>query len=138
MNLGNYREDLKAQMQGTPCEIDGAVFNVRRANTPEYNKAFVEIKRALFGVWYSESSLTDDQVLEATGHLLAEYLVTGWYGLFDENGVEVKHSQKAARDIFTDPEFYQTINLLIVNHSSRYDNYLKKKLEEDIDSAKKQ
>lgn len=137
MNLSDFKESLRHQQGGSPCEIGDMKFYVRRANTPEYNQKFIEIKRSLFGPWYQESTLTDDQILEATGHLLSEYLVAGWEGVSDENGEEVPYSESNARKIFCNPEYFQSINLIIIGHASSYANYLYKKLAEDIEAAKK-
>jgi hypothetical protein len=137
MSLSNFKECLSKQVDGSPCEIDGMTFHVRRANTPEYGKVFVDIKRSLFGPWYQENTLTDNEILKATGHLLAEYLVCGWDNVTDEDGNEVTYSQSNARAIFCNEQYFQSINLIIISHASSYANYLIEKLKKDIDDAKK-
>lgn len=137
MNISIFKEDLQLQKDGSALKVGDAVFYVRRANTSEYTKHFVNIKKSLFKPWYQESELTDDQILEATGHLLAEYLVARWENLQDENGNELKYTKQNASKIFTNPEYWQSLNLLIISHASHYANYLHKKVQEDSEQVKK-
>ena len=138
MNINEFRECLTLQKDGSALTIGDATFYIRRANTTEYTKAFVDIKKALFKPWYQEHELTDDQILEATGHLLAEYLVAGWENVQDEDGNDVPFNESNASKIFTNQEYWQSLNLAIISHATNYSNYLHSKKKEDIEEAKKQ
>lgn len=138
--LSQFRESKELQDKGSPLKIGNdqdTIIYVRRANH-KWEEVIIDCKRFLFGVYYNESSLTVEQKYEAIALAISEYLVAGWENMInDETGKKIPYSISTAKSIFCNPEMYLSLNLFIISHANNYENYLYKKLEEDIESAKK-
>lgn len=132
MNLSEYREDVEKQESGTPYYIgDGAIY-VKRVGTSQYNKDIEEIKRHIYGF-----DLKDLDIGLVLGHWLAEYGVTGWENILDENDVDLEFSRINTRKVFLNPSFFNSLNAQLVAHGSNYANYLFDEIVEDVEQIKK-
>lgn len=150
MKLSQYKEDLEKQEKGSPCYLYDGHFDVRRSGTPSFNKEVQEIKSRLY-----DFAARDIDMNLIMAHWLAEFGVTGWGGVLDEgdrveykkNGKlirtveirrgELEYSKKNARAIFLNPAFYNSLNLLLLQHAADYNNYLHDELEKDLEAIKK-
>tara|TARA_R110000764_G_scaffold46510_1_gene104309 strand:+ start:103 stop:531 length:429 start_codon:yes stop_codon:yes gene_type:complete len=138
--FGNFLENLELHDKGSKLELgneEGTILYVRRANH-NWDKALKDCKMHLFGVYYSEHTLTTDQRQQAVALAISEYLVAGWENLIDEEtGIEVKYSKPNSASVFGNPELYLSLNFFILNHANSHENYLYEKLEEDKEALKK-
>lgn len=137
LTLKDLKESLELQEKGAKCEFGGMIFYVRRIGTSEYNKVYSDIAKNLFGALKLEESLSDDEVLEVISYVLAEYLVTGWKNVIDENGNEYKYNKNNAVRLFTNKAYFMSLNNYLINFASRYNNYLESKVKEAIEEVKK-
>ena len=78
--LDSFIEDTKAQSSGVWVHIpdDEMSFKLRRTGTPEANKALIDVKRTLYGIDYSEMSLTEAQQQRANVCWLCNWVITDW------------------------------------------------------------
>lgn len=134
MTLALYREDSHKQRDGAPVYIGRAVFYVRRWGTPESLKARRDLMRALYGPLHRGTEANDAEIL---AHWLAEYGVTGWDDLQDENGEEVAYSEEAARAIFLDESYWLSLNDLLLRAALNFENYLYDEQEASTEEIKK-
>ncbi len=135
MNINEYREDLKKQEKGSPCYFsdseNSSYIDVRRVGTPQYKKEIEYIKKSLYT--FNEEPNWD--LVQA--NWLAEYGVTGWDGIYDESDSLLQYSKQAAKKIFLNPEYFKTLNELLIQHGASYQNYLHDKAVEDAEVIKK-
>lgn len=134
MSLGLFREDTELWESGAPIEAGTATFYVRRSGTPEYYEKRRNIANKLFGLYIQPKP---EQEIIINSHMLAEYLVSNWVDLFDEDGNEVESSEENARAIFLDKEYQLSLNTVLINASWDFNNYLRLRSEEDLDELKK-
>ena len=127
-----YKEDREKQEGGSPCYYGEAYFNVKRANTPDYQREIEEIKNNLYG--FAPKAVDSNKIL---AYWLAEYGVTGWDGILDEEEKELEFSRENARGIFLNPDFFLSLNLLLIQHAGDYSKYLYDAAELDIEEIKK-
>ena len=132
MRLDLFKESKDKQESGSPCYLDDGYFNVLRLHTPEYNKQIEDIKKLEYG--FAPKDI-DTNLVIATW--LAEYGVTGWDGVLDEDDNELRFTRKNARKVFLNPAYYLSLNALLIQHASDYANYLFDDVNEDIESVKK-
>ena len=131
MQLNDYREDAAKQEKGSPCYLGEGYFNVQRIHTPEYNKQIEEIKAELYGF-----APKDRDNERSVAHWLCEFGVTSWGDIFDGDD-PLDYSKRNARKVFLNPEYRKSLNSLLIQHASDYNNYLHDKLEKDIEAVKK-
>jgi len=131
MKLESYAEDLDKHAGGSPYYLEEACFYVQRAGTPEFNKQIEEIKNELYG--FAPKVIDNNKI---TAFWLAEYGVTGWDGVINEDE-ELEFSRSNARSVFLNPAYYMSLNALLLTHSSNYSNYLFDEVNGDIEAAKK-
>lgn len=131
MNISNYEEDLMKCESGSPCHIDDGSFDVKRFNTPSSNIEIEDIKKREYG--FAPKDINHNKVIAIW---LCEYGVTGWDGVFDDEK-ELPYSKQTARQIFLNPAYYLSLNLLLLQHASDYNNYLHDAIEEDVIAIKK-
>ncbi len=133
MNLSDYKESKKKQEKGSPCYIGdgGSCFDVKRIHTPEYYKQIEDIKINLYGFAPKE---IDNNLVLATW--LVEHGVTGWSGIEGDNG-NLRYSKSNVRKVFLNPDYFLSLNALLIQHASDYNNYLHDEIEKDIEQAKK-
>lgn len=136
MPLGVYRESLELQASGAPCVTEGGTFFVRRSGTEEYWKTRREITARLFGI-YLQPKPESEAIISA--NMLAEYLVTGWEGVYsdDGEGEELEYSKESARAIFLNKEYFLSLNRILEEFSCTFTGYLRLQANEDLDQLKK-
>jgi len=135
MNINEYKEDLVKQEKGSPCYFstneNSSYIDIRRVGTPQYKKEIEEIKKSLYA--FNDQDMDTDLIL---ANWLVEYGVTGWSGIFDEDK-ELTYSKATSRKIFLNPEYFRTVNQLLINHGTEYQNYLHDAANDDIEAIKK-
>ena len=133
MNLSEFREDLEKQESGSPYYIgeDGAIF-VKRVGTVQYLKEIESIKRNIYGF-----DLKDMDIGLVLGTWLAEYGVTEWENILDEDSKALEFSRTNARKVFLNESFFNSLNAQLIAHGSNYANYLFDEVTEDIKQIKK-
>lgn len=135
MILSSYREDSEKQLSGTPIYIDDATFYGRRFGTPESKKALNELRNALFGPLHKWTDGDDDLLL---AHWLVEYGIVRWEGVYQEDGEsELRYTKENARAVFTNKEYFLSLNAQILRDLSNFENFLYDAAEEDIENLKK-
>lgn len=134
MSLADFREDPNRWAEGSPIHVNEMTFYTKRFGTPESQQAIRDIRKRLFGPFHKQQDIDDDVVL---GEWLAEYAVTGWENVIEESGKELKFSRKNARGVFCNPEFFYSLNKIIVSQALSFDNYLYQEAEEDKEELKK-
>lgn len=134
MNLNEYRESLQLQEKGAPISVGDAIFYIKRIGTPEAQKFIKELKLSLFGPFANQAEQDANELL---AHWLTEYGCTGWDNVQDESGADLPYSQQSARKVFTNPEYYLSLNAILTNAASMYENYLHDQAEEDVEALKK-
>ena len=131
MNISGYEEDKNKQEKGSPCHIEDGSFDVKRFNTAESNIQIEDIKKREYG--FAPKEIDHNKVIAIW---LVEHGVTGWDGVFDDEK-ELKYSKQVARQIFLNPAYYLSLNLLLLQHASDYSNYLHDAIEKDVEAIKK-
>lgn len=163
MKLSAFREDEKKQKSGVPIFVGDAVFYCRRWGTPESQEVLKNLRKSLFGPFH-QNQHGDDNLLIA--HWLAEYGVIGWDGVLQESAdeeqqyewyeffhrvkclfgrkkldkpkvAELPYSINAARNIFTNPEYFLSLNTAIFTGASNFENYLYDEAGEILEAIKK-
>lgn len=134
MLLSSYREDSDKQRNGTPIYIGDATFYCRRFGTPESKRELKDLRNKLFGALHKWTESDDDLLI---GHWLAEFGVVGWENVQEEGAGELKYNKKVARRIFTDPEYFLSLNSILLRDLSNFENFLYDAAEEDIEALKK-
>src|SRR5210317_631666 len=120
MFLASFAEDPEKQGGGAPIYIESShgtiTFYVKRIGTEESNKALKNIRKALFGPFHNSS---DGDANELYAHWLAEYGVTGWDNLVnDDTGEQVKYSIDAARTLFLNESYYHSLNTMLITQAA--------------------
>ena len=134
MLLSDYREDSNKQEQGSPCYLGDGCFYVKRVGSKQYHEEVDNIKKRIYG--FSPSRVDQNEII---AHWLAEYGVTDWEGIMDgnESNKPVEYSKQNARIIFLDKAYWQSLNLMLFNHGSDYNNYIEDAASEDVNQVKK-
>ena len=131
MNISNYTEDKSKQEKGAPCYIEDGYFDVKRFNTPESNIEIEDIKKKEYG--FAPKDMDHNKIIAIW---LCEYGVTGWDGVLDGDK-PLKYSKATARKVFLNPAVFLSLNLVLLQHASDYNNYLHDAIEEDVQAIKK-
>lgn len=134
MNLNEYRESLALQQKGAPISVGDAIFYIRRIGTPEAQKFIKELKLSLWGPFANHAEQDANELL---AHWLTEYGCTGWDGAQDESGSPLPYSKDTARKVFLNKEYWLSLNAILTNAASMYENYLHEQAEEDSEQLKK-
>lgn len=132
MDLSSFREDLDKHETGAPLYLGDACFYVRRWGTSISNKKLKSIRNELFGPSHRAQPDDDDRIR-------AEWLLwacTGWKDLSDGKQA-VPYSENAKINIFTNPEYYLSLNLELVALAMRFEFYLHDEMREDEEEIKK-
>jgi len=133
MKLSEVRESKELQQRGAPIVVGDAVFYVRRLGTKESQQALKDIRQQLYGPFHKMSEVDNNRLY---GHWLTEYGVTGWQGLEDQDGA-LEYSKDTARNIFTNPEYFLSLNDILVSAALRFENYLHDEAQTDGDKLEK-
>jgi hypothetical protein len=135
MSLAYFREDLTKQQEGAPIHVGAITFYCKRWGTPESQEFLRNLNKKLFGPFHKAQD-SDQQVIYA--EWLTGYGVVNWEGCRDvENGMLISYSPESAREIFTNPEYYMSLNVLIINGSMNFENYLHDEAYQDLEDLKK-
>ncbi len=136
MNLNNYQEDEKRQLSGAKVEIDGAMFTVKRFGTRESDIFMADLRKKKYNP-YAVISDGEKQHLENEifGEWLAKYAVIDWSNVFNGDE-ELPYSKAAAYDIFTNPEYFLSLNNALISRAVDIKNFIHYKADEDIDAIK--
>ena len=132
MRLDLYKESDSKQESGSPCYLGDGSFDVKRIHTPEYNKQIEDIRKKEYGLAPKE---INTNLILATW--LAEYGVTGWDGILGDNDDPVKFTRQNARKVFLNPAYFLSLNAILIQHASDYNNYLYDEAIEDVEVIKK-
>jgi len=136
MSLLLLRECLDKQKEGSPCHIFEMSFFVKRIGTDESIKEIRTIKEFLYPVFTKESDF-DQKLINA--HWLANYGVTSWEGIIDdESGEEMEFTERNRLQLFLNKAYFLSLNNILITHAVNYENYLNDKAMEDIEAIKKQ
>lgn len=133
MELSAFREDLAKHTSGAPIYVGDACFYVRRWGTAEAQKALRDIRLGLFGPLHKHQIGDDDRIM---AEWLAEYGVTGWENVRGDDG-PLGYDKQAARKVFLNPEYFQSLNSLLYVEAAKFENYLHDQAAEDLDALKK-
>ncbi len=133
MKLSDYQESKQLQQQGAPISVGDAVFYVRRLGTKESQESIKAIRQQLYGPFHKMSEVDNNRLY---GHWLTEYGVTGWQGVEDQDGA-LEYSREAARNIFTNPEYFLSLNDVLISAALRFENYLHDEAQSDGDKLEK-
>ena len=131
MNISTYEEDINKQEKGSAFYIEDGHFDVKRFNTPQSNIEIEEIKKKEYG--FAPKTIDHNKVIAIW---LCEYGVTGWDGIFDDEK-ELSYSLATARQIFLNPAYFLSLNLVLLQHASDYNNYLHDEVDQDVEAVKK-
>ncbi len=133
MKLSDYQESKELQQSGAPIAIGDSVFYVRRLGTKESQEALKNIRQQLYGPFHKMADTDNNRLY---GHWLTEYGVTGWTGVDDQDGA-LEYSKEAARNIFTNPDYFLSLNDLLISAALRFENYLHDEAQADGDKLEK-
>jgi len=133
MKLSDYQESKQLQQEGAPIAVGDSVFYVRRLGTKESQEAIKNIRQQLYGPFHKMSEVDNNRLY---GHWLTEYGVTGWSNVEDQDGA-LEYSKEAARNIFTNPEYFLSLNDLLISAALRFENYLHDEAQTDGDKLEK-
>lgn len=164
MKLSAYREDAHKQNNGVPIFIGDGVFYLKRWGTPESEDFIKELKKKLFGPLHKDQTGDSNKLL---AEWLIEYGVVGWDGVLTEEADEdeeyewyeffhkfrnlfgtknkiekpklreLKYSKETARAVFSNPEYYLSLNSEILKGCTNFENYLYDDASEDLEAIKK-
>lgn len=134
--LNRYRENLELHDKGTPCELVGMTFHVRRLNH-KWQEALTEAKREVVKDPFLGRKLTPKEEYKALGMAVSDYLVAGWENVRQhEDGADIPFNYGNAKSIFCNEEYASLVNELLA-YAANKENYLHDKLDEDTELAKK-
>lgn len=163
MKLSMFRESSEKQLKGVPAYVGDAVFYLKRWGTPESDDFIKALRKKLFGPLHKDQT-GDDRLLMA--EWLIEYGVIGWDGVLQEaateddeyewyeffykfkerfgrqkidkpNVKELTYSKSAARNVFSNPEYYLSLNSILISAAMNFENYLYDDALEDLEAIKK-
>ena len=133
MKLSDYQESKELQQSGAPIAVGDSVFYVRRLGTKESQEALKNIRQQLYGPFHKMADVDNNRLY---GHWLTEYGVTGWTGVDDQDG-QLEYSKGAARNVFTNPDYFLSLNDLLISAALRFENYLHDEAQADGDKLEK-
>ena len=131
IEIPGYKENIKAQDEGTWVQAehaDGWWFKIRRVGTPQYHSEVREIRLALNGPMPS-----DEYEPEIVSHWLAKYGVTDW-----QNDQEIPFSKQNALTLFTNRDYWLSLNLELYNLGANFRVFLEEYTKEEMEPLKKQ
>lgn len=163
MKLSAYREDSNKQSAGVPIYAGDAVFYMRRWGTPESQTFLKELRKKLFGPLHKDQVGDENKLI---AEWLVEYGCVGWDGVLSETASEdeeyqwyeffhkfrhyfgkkelekpavkeLKYSKENARSVFLNPEYFLSLNSLLMQGAMNFENYLYDDASEDLDAIKK-
>lgn len=134
--LSLYLEDLKKHSLGSPCYVAQMVFYVARIGTKESLAQFKEIREKIYGIFPKPGEVNENEVF---ANWLAYYGVLGWENVTtDENDEPMEYTATSCRQLFLTESYWLSLNQLLINHATNFENYLNDEVYEDIETGKKQ
>lgn len=134
MQIGAFRESLEIQEKGAPFRKGSATIFVRRWGTRESETYLSDLRRELLGPFQRDAAYFP----EILAHWLAGYGVTGWEGVYDDDGKELLlFSASTSRQTFLDEGVRLSLNYEIFEFCQNYENYLEDVAREDEKEIKK-
>lgn len=133
MKLSEFKESKQLQREGAPIAVGDSVFYVRRLGTKESQQAFKDIRSLLYGPFHKMADSDNNRLY---GHWLTEYGVTGWEGVEDQDGL-LEYSKESARNIFTNEDYFLSLNNLLINAALQFENYLQDEADQDASKLEK-
>jgi len=131
-----YREDVEKHLSGSPCYIAQMTFYVARIGTKESIAQFKEIKEKLYGLFPKPGEVSENEVF---ANWLAYHGVVNWDNVTDGESDEPQPYNKSfARQLFLNKAYWLSLNQLLINHATNFENYLNDEAYEDIETGKKQ
>lgn len=137
--LSLFREDIKKQVEGSPCYTDSSdepmTFYVARVGTKLFREQIKDITEAEYGLFPKPSDIDEEKI---TAHWLAYYGVLGWDNLVDgETDEPQPFSRSFAIKLFLNEQYWLSLNKVLINHASNFEHYLIEEEQNDIDGLKK-
>lgn len=131
-----YAEDIKKHSSGSPCYIAQMTFYVARIGTKESLAQFKEIKEKIYGIFPKPGEVNENEVF---ANWLAYYGVVGWKNVtYNESDEVMEYTKASCRQLFLTKQYWLSINQLLINHATNFENYLHDQAYEDIETGKKQ
>lgn len=163
MKLSAYRESKEKQLKGVPVFVGDSVFYLKRWGTKESQEFVRELKKKLFGPFHKDSA-GDENIL--ISEWLIEYGCVGWEGVLQENAdeedetkwyfffdkmrdffgkkkitkpevKELQYSKERARNIFSNEEYFMSLNAVLFTAATNFENYLYDDADADAEQIKK-
>ncbi|YP_010660153.1 hypothetical protein PP590_gp72 [Pseudoalteromonas phage HS1] len=136
-SISCFKEDQEKVTNGAPIypmpDNADLFFNVLRVGTFEQQKQMADVTRSVYGAHAPRQ--VDNNKLWAVW--LAEYGVTDWGYLEDENGKVLKFTRETCRSIFNNKDYRNTLVPTLINGASDYYSYLQDEALEAIEEIKK-
>lgn len=130
-----YSEDLKKHPSGSPCYAGEMVFYVARIGTTDSIAQFKEIREKIYGIFPKPGEVNENEVF---ANWLAYYGVRGWENVTnDEDGEPMEYTSTSCRQLFLTESYWLSLNQLLVNHATNFENYLHDQAYDDSKSLKK-
>lgn len=113
MKLKELKVNTELQGAGVPVEIvPGIVATVRSTATTEYQNRRNRLLRQFSKYIAAGMAIPAEKTDEITATLMAEYLVTGWQGVTDDDDKPIPFSRDNAFKLFRDPAYRQFRDLV--------------------------
>lgn len=133
--LSLLSEDLKKHASGSPCYAVQMTFFVARIGTKESLAQFKEIREKLYGIFPKPGEVNENEVF---ANWLAYYGVLGWENVTtDENDEPMEYTATSCRQLFLTESYWLSLNQLLINHATNFENYLHDQAYDDIETLKK-
>lgn len=135
MRFSAFKENVQKQRDGAAIPIGMAVFYCKRWGTRESDAFMVKLRRELYGPFVANS---EEYFPELLGYWFAEYAITGWKNVFEEEKETLlNYSKDNARSIFLDESYWLSLNMELFKQCQNYENYLDEIVQEDSEEIKK-
>ena len=135
MSLDLFREDLDKHSLGSPCYVNQMTFFVRRIGTKEVQAEFKDIRERLYGLFPKPDEVIESEIL---ANWLAYKGVIGWDNVTDdEDGEPLEFTPTFARQLFLNKAYWLSLNQVLINHATNFENYLCDQAYDDSEELKK-
>lgn len=84
---------------------EGIKVNLRRMPNPDFDAFMSKLRKPQLHR-IRKGKMSDDETSNLIKNAMASTVVTGWSGLEDDSGVEIKFSSDKCFEFFKDPELY--------------------------------
>ena len=137
--LSLYRECKEKQDSGSPCYLDNSdkpmTIWVRRFGNKETREQVSEITERLYGAFPRPGDVDDDKI---NAYWLIEHGVASWENIIgDDDSEEITFTESNVNRVISNPEYFMSINRILMAHAINYENYLQDSAYKDSESLKK-